>query len=196
MSISPSIVVSNSLQDKLLLFRIRLQRDPQAFAKLYDAYVHRIYRFVYFKIPLAEDAQDITSETFLRFWNQVQEGAQVTHVGAYLYRIARNLVADHYRTRQDALSIDAAPDLEHLLSDAKGLIKIEESLDIAKVLKALRLLKDEYREAIILRYVDELTTTEIAEALGKSPGNVRVLLHRSLGTLRTLLHTAPPSPHT
>ncbi|TAK04901.1 RNA polymerase sigma factor [Patescibacteria group bacterium] len=191
------MVVSNSLQDKLLLFRIRLQRDPQAFGKLYDAYVNRIYRFVYFKIPLVEDAQDITSETFLRFWNQVQEGAPVTHVGAYLYRIARNLVADHYRTRQDALSIDAAPELEHLLlSDAKGLIKIEESLDIGKVLKALRLLKDEYREAIILRYVDELTTTEIAEALGKSPGNVRVLLHRSLDTLRTLLRTAPPSSRT
>lgn len=186
--------MSNSLQDKLLLFRIRLRQDPQAFAKLYDVYVHRIYRFVYFKIPLVEDAQDITSETFLRFWNQVQEGAPVTHVGAYLYRIARNLVADHYRSRQDALSIDAAPEIEQLLSDAKGLVKIEESLDMAKVLKALRLLKDEYREAIILRYVDELTTAEIAEALGKSQGNVRVLLHRSLDTLRTLLRAAPPSP--
>lgn len=183
--------MSNSLHEKLLLFRIRLQRDPQAFGRLYDLYVSRIYRFVYFKIPSVEDAQDITSETFLRFWNQVQDGAAVSHVGAYLYRIARNLVADHYRTRQDALSIEA-PEMERLLMDAKGLIKIEESFDMAKVLAALRLLKDEYREAIILRYVDELTTAEIAEALGKTPGNVRVLLHRALETLRTLTRSAPP----
>lgn len=184
----------NSLQEKLLLFRIRLQKDPEAFGKLYDLYVSRIYRFVYFKIPSVEDAQDITSETFLKFWNQAQEGAQVTHVGAYLYRIARNLVADHYRQHQEQISIDAAPEMEKLLMDARGLIKIEQSFDIAKVLSALRLLKDEYREAIILRYVDELTTAEIAVALGKNAGNVRVLLHRSLETLRNLIRSAP-SPH-
>lgn len=184
--------MSNSLREKLLLFRIRLQKDPEAFGKLYDLYVSRIYRFVYFKVPSVEDAQDITSETFLKFWNQVQEGASVTHVGAYLYRIARNLVADHYRTNQERVSLDAEPEMERLLADAKGLVRIEDTFDLGKVLKALRLLKDEYREAIILRYVDELTTTEISEALGKSPGNVRVLLHRALETLRTIVGGASP----
>lgn len=186
--------MSNSLSEKLLLFRMRLKPDPEAFGKLYDLYVSRIYRFVYFKIPSVEDAQDVTSETFLRFWNHVADGKPVEHVAALLYRIARNLVSDFYRARSvENISIDATPEIERLLSDARGLVKIEQSMDVGQVLSALRLLKDEYREIIILRYVDELTNAEIGEVLGKAPGNVRVLTHRALETLRELLKKQHPS---
>lgn len=186
--------MSNSLAEKLLLFRMRLRQDPEAFGKLYDLYVSRIYRFVYFKIPSVEEAQDITSETFLKFWQYVKDGQPVEHVGALLYRIARNQVTDFYRSRgTENVSIDATPEIERLLSDARGLIKMDQSLDAGRVLNALRLLKDEYREVIILRYVDELTHAEISQVLGKPVGNVRVQTHRALETLRALLKQQSPS---
>ncbi len=176
----------NSLQENLLLFRIRAKQDAEAFGKLYDAYVQRIYRFVYFKVASTEEAQDLTSETFLKLWDYLQSGKSVSHLGALTYRIARNLVIDHHRSRQETASLDAE---ERLMSlpDVAGLAKIERSAELSHVLAAVRLLKDDHREALVMRYIDGMTPTEIATVIGKSPGAVRVLLHRSLETVRTLI---------
>ncbi|MBD3251267.1 RNA polymerase sigma factor, partial [Candidatus Uhrbacteria bacterium] len=88
-----------SLIDRYLLFRIRQQQDPQAFARLYDRYVSAIFRFVMLKVPSKSDAEDITSEVFLKCWNYLQEHHDVKQIRALLYRIARNAIADWYRVR-------------------------------------------------------------------------------------------------
>src|SRR3989338_645253 len=89
----------NSIQEKLLLFKLRVGHDPEAYGKLYDLYVSRIYRFIYFKIPTAEEAQDITSEVFLKLWEYIREGKAVRSVGPLLFQIARNAIVDFYRKR-------------------------------------------------------------------------------------------------
>ncbi|TAL19765.1 RNA polymerase sigma factor [Patescibacteria group bacterium] len=176
-----------SLREKLLLYRIRVKRDAGAFGRLYDAYVQRIYRFIFFKVPSAEEAQDLTSETFLKLWQHLEQGKPVRNFNALTYGIARNLVADYYRSQGKKPVAELDEETLSVLPDVKALAKLEKTAELSQVLSALKLLKDEYREALIMRYLDGLTPTEIAPVLGKSSGAVRVILHRSLETLRALL---------
>lgn len=179
--------MGNTLRDKLLLFQIRTRRDPEAFGKIYDAYLPQIYRFVYFKVPSEEEAQDLSAETFVKLWNYLAEGKAVANLQALIYQIARNLVMDYYRSKPDRLMSLSEEVMQLPADEYKGLMAIERGLDVGAVLKALRLLKDEYREAIILRYIDELSTGEIARVLGKNEGNARVLVHRALAALKSVL---------
>src|SRR5689334_12519885 len=89
-----------NLVDQYLLFRIRTRRDAGAFASLYDRYVLQIYRFVYLKLPSKEQAEDVTSDTFLKTWEFLLKNNEIRHFRALLYRIARNLVADAYRQQE------------------------------------------------------------------------------------------------
>lgn len=175
------------LKEKFLLFRIRAKKDPEAFGMVYDAYVKQIYRFVYFKVSSAEQAEDLTSETFLKAWQYLKEKREVPHLQALLYSIARSVVIDHYR-RTACERGDVPADDERLseLAEAgseKLLREVETKFDMTRVIEKLRGLKDEYRDVVIMRYLDEMTTGEIAEALGKSASNVRVLLHRATKAL-------------
>jgi RNA polymerase sigma factor (sigma-70 family) len=179
----------NTFQEKLLLYRIRAKRDPDAFGRLYDAYVKRIYRFVYFKLQSTEEAQDVTSEVFLKLWQYLQTENKVSHLGALLYQISRNAIIDHRRKMRPEARIDASEQLLDM-PDISGLANIYRSAELSQVLTAVKLLKDEYREVLTMRYIDGIPPTEIAALLGKKPGHVRVLLHRALETVRVLL-TSP-----
>ena len=181
--------MSSILYEKLLLYRIRTGGDPEAFGKIYDLYVQRIYRFVYFKVQSTEEAQDVTAETFLKLWQHVKTGKGVRHLGALLYEIARNTIVDQHRSAHPTEATDDA--LAQSVQDMIGLARMQRSAEVSMVFGVLRLLKDEYREVLVMRYVDGMSTREIATLLKKNPGAVRVLLHRSLATLRALL--APSS---
>jgi RNA polymerase sigma-70 factor, ECF subfamily len=179
--------VRSLLKEKFLLFRIRAKKDPEAFGMVYDAYVKQIYRFVYFKVSSAEQAEDLTSETFLKAWQYLKEKREVPHLQALLYSIARSVVIDHYR-RTACERGDVPVDDERIseLAEAgseKFLRDVETKFDMTRVIEKLRGLKDEYRDVVIMKYLDELTTGEIADALGKSASNVRVLLHRATKAL-------------
>ncbi len=179
--------MSNILKEKFLLFRIRAKKDPDAFGQIYDAYVRKIYRFIYFKVASAELAEDLTSETFLKAWQYLMEKREVPHLQALLYTVARNVVIDHYRAAahlQADIPLDEAVANELTSAGSEKLLKdVEAGIDMMKVLEKLRGLKDEYREVVVMKYLDELTTSEIATALGKTQANVRVILHRATKAL-------------
>lgn len=177
--------MSNNLRDKLLIFQTRVKRDPEAFGKIYDAYVSRIYRFIYYKVPSVQEAEDLTSESFLRLWKYVQEGKPVKHLGALLYQISRNLVTDYYRSRPERLTSAVEDESQEPSAYPHG---IEQIIERTNIERSLRLLKDEYREVIILRYLDELQPREIATVLGKSAGATRVTIHRALEALRSVVN--------
>jgi RNA polymerase sigma-70 factor (ECF subfamily) len=181
--------VRSHLKEKFLLFRIRAKKDPEAFGAIYDAYVKPIYRFVYFKVSTAELAEDLTSETFLKAWQYLKEKKDVPNLQALLYSVARSVVIDHYRSTThergnvslDESHIETGEPLD--IASEKFLKDMETKFDTTLVLEKLRSLKDEYRDAVIMRYLDEMSTGEIAEVLGKSASNVRVILHRATRAL-------------
>lgn len=175
------------LKEKFLLFRIRAKKDPEAFGAIYDAYVKQIYRFIYFKVPTAEQAEDLTSEAFLKAWQYLKEKRDVSNLQALLYSVARTVVIDHYRATN---CIPGTVSLDETISDEsaevaseKFLKDMETKFDTTLVLEKLRGLKDEYRDVVIMRYLDEMSTGEIATVLGKNASNVRVILHRATKAL-------------
>ena len=174
------------LKDKFLLFRIRAKKDPDAFGEIYDEYVKRIYRFIYFKVPSAEQAEDLTSEAFLKAWHYLKEKKEVSNLQALLYSVARTVVIDYYRAtageRGNVPLEEGAANMADAASD-RLLREVEIKFDTTLVLEKLRGLKDEYREIVIMKFLDEMTTHEIATVLGKSASNVRVILHRATKAL-------------
>lgn len=188
-----------NLLDSYLLFRLRTKRDPEAFARIYDRYVEAIYRFVYLKLPRKEDAQDITAETFARAWKHLNEEKQVAHVRAFLYQIARNLIVDFYRTRKLESSIEELVTIEQAgtSSDSEGGVgesarlpiqagKMEPRAELALIFSRLSRMKEDYRDVLTLRLIDDLPFGVIAEILGKNAGHVRVIYHRALKALNDL----------
>ena len=185
-----------SFLESYYAYRARAARDEQAFARLYDAYVEAIYRFIYVKISSKDRAEELASEVFLRFWQALQTGEEVRHVRGLLYRIARNLVIDEYRRRHAAAGqavtlseADPSSDDEALLSDAGQASRaIEAQADVALLLGQIAQLKDDYQDVLTLRLIEDLPFQDIAIALGKESGTVRVLYHRALKALQRLQH--------
>lgn len=188
------------LVDRLLVFKLRSRKDPEAFARLYDRYVSAIYRFVLLKLPSKEDAEDLTSETFLKCFRFIQEGNDVKDIRSFLYKIARNGIADWYRSRAanpsrslavtfltDETSTVTEGELD--ISDAgRGKAGIEARAELAVTMGKLERLKDDYRDILTMRLVDALPFSVIAEVMGKETGTVRVLYHRAKKALDALDH--------
>jgi len=183
-------MLSSKFQEKLLLLRLK-KKDPEAFAQIYDLYVTPIYRFIYFKVATRQDAEDLTSEVFLKVWQYVTETEEkIENLRALLYKSARNLVIDFYRQNAKKGFLQ---DQEVLLNiedshQQSFLSKIETEFEMKNIEDILRLMKDEYREIIILRFIEELSIGEIARILDKSKGSIRVTLHRALKVCRELLN--------
>lgn len=184
-----------NLVDRYLLYRIRVRQDPEAFAKIYDRYVTSIYRFVLLKLPSKEDAEDLTSETFLKCWRHLQDRGDVREIRALLYQIARNAIADWYRGRnvpERTLAVtfsdaDTSSLLEADVSDAgRGVVLVEARAELAMVMSKLQRLKDDYRDVLMLRLIDGLTFELIGQIMDKTTGSVRVLYHRAKKALEAL----------
>ncbi len=171
-----------SMRNKFLLFRVHRFRDTSAYAQLYDQYFGKIRRYIFFKVPRSEDADELAGEVFLRGW-EYATSSKVEHPGALFYRIARNLISDFYRTRKETESIEgvALADTKDVLEDAMQ--KDEQSA----LLKKLKELKEEYREVLVMKYLDEMSINEIALALEKKPSTVRVTLHRAKKALQKIV---------
>lgn len=180
--------VNTQLQEKWLLYEVKVKRNPEAFGKLYDLYAPKIYRFIYFKVSSVADAEDLTAEVFLKTWEHINSGKDVKKFAGLLYRVARNKVIDFYRHR--AVAGEAPLDdllLKKLSDEGKMVRKMEAKNEMEELVKSLRVLKDEYREVLTLRFIDELSVGEIAEILNKSQVGARVLLHRALKTLKKVM---------
>jgi RNA polymerase sigma-70 factor, ECF subfamily len=183
---------SHQFKEKLLLIRLK-KKDPNAYAEVYDLYVTPIYRFIYFKVATQQDAEDLTSEVFLKIWQYITEtDHDIDNLRALLYRTARNLVIDSYRRKATRDLVQDIEILENIRDEKQQtlLLHIETVVDMRNMERVLRKMKDEYREVLILRYIDELSIAEIANVLEKTKGSVRVLIHRALKVARDLAEQA------
>lgn len=186
--------IMSRFSETILLAKVRHQDSADAFAKLYDEYVKRVYRFVYFKVKSAEDAEDITAEVFLKAWNYIRDREhEVKSFSGLLYRIARTTIIDWYRKvarRPEIVTIDDE-DQTADIGDKGGWVKeLAVQLEHKEILLGLERLKHDYQEIVVLRYVEDLSIKEIADITGKSALTVRVTLHRALKKLEQLL--SPP----
>ncbi|MDX1608410.1 MAG: RNA polymerase sigma factor [Candidatus Spechtbacterales bacterium] len=160
------------------------------FIKLYDQHHAGIYRFIRFKVPTLDIAQDLAAETYTRAWDYLSRNLDKypKNPRAYLYKTARNLVADHYKSAKVRREFNVEEDevLEYL--DKGENSDIEDNLDIRTnmklVQKCLQDMDSQNAELITLRYIEEFSNTEIAQITGKTEVAVRVGISRGLKELR------------
>jgi RNA polymerase sigma-70 factor (ECF subfamily) len=161
-------------------------KDQAAFAELYDRHVVRVYRHIYYLVGDAREAEDLTAQTFLKAWEAIgrykERGAPIV---AWLLRIAHNLTVSYLRSKRDH------SELEDVYVDHKRAGNpeevLEQSTDEKSVREAVMQLRDEQRQVIMLRFVEEMGYQEVAQVIGKSVPAVRVIQHRALGNLRKIM---------
>lgn len=158
-----------------------------AFGNLYDIFIDRIYRYVYFRIG-PRDAEDVTELVFLKTWENISQYRPGKSFAAWLFRIAHNLVIDFYRASGDRPEMlqDNVKD-ERTTADAQ--IRTHRNLNKDLLSRALGKLKDHYRQIIILKYVNELSNEEIGYITGRSQTAIRILQFRALKLLRCELES-------
>ena len=161
-----------------------MSKRRKEFSKIYDEEVDKIYRFVFLKVNSKVKAEDITSETFYRVWSVFKEGNEkIDNVSAFLYRVAKNLIVDYYRDQGKALIIptEDLPLIDHSQDIEQASIN---NSDMRNVRTALASLNEDYQNAIIWYYLDDLPISKVAELLGRTESATRVLIHRALYSLK------------
>jgi len=155
------------------------------FLEAYEKYADAIFRYCYFKVSDRDLALDLMQETFKHAWEYLVAGKKVQNVRAFLYRIANNLVVDEYRKKK-SISLEAivASGMQFEQRNWQDPGKVVDAQD---VFYRIGKLEPAYREAVFLRYVQELSLKEIAEILGERENTISVRIHRGLQQLRQIL---------
>lgn len=165
----------------------RLQkREPEAWSAVYEEYFPRVYRYIALRVSNRTEAEDLAEQAFLKALESIGSFRwRGVPFPAWLFRIARNLVIDYWRTAKSKTSL---PLDESLVSDDVDPETIaERNLDIKQVFQAMGQLTQSQRDVMELRFFGGLSVNEVAKVLGKSEGAVKVMQHSALAALRKRL---------
>ncbi|TMF38970.1 MAG: sigma-70 family RNA polymerase sigma factor [Chloroflexi bacterium] len=161
----------------------RAKRDPRQFGTLYDRHLQQIYRFVYSRVREQTAAEDVTSEVFMKALKAMPRYQDTGRpFAAWLYQIAVNAIADRYRTLRTAQPLDdfhdlsvAGPALEDLAAHRD---------EVRRIWTLVESLPHQQRTALVLKFQEDMKIEDIAVAMGKSAGAVKLLIHRGVTKLR------------
>jgi len=175
--------VSESSRDEERLLVDRAKRDPREFGALYDRHFQQIYRFVYSRVREQTAAEDVTSEVFIKALKAMPRYQDTGRpFAAWLYQIAVNAIADRYRTLRPSQPLEDFHDL------SVGGPAIEEQAahrdEIRRIWSIVEELPSQQRTALVLKFQEDMKIEDIAIAMGKSPGAVKLLIHRGVSRLR------------
>ena len=159
------------------------KRDPRQFGALYDRHFQQIYRFVYSRVREQTAAEDVTSEVFIKALKAMPRYQDTGRpFAAWLYQIAVNAIADRYRTLRPSQPLEdfhdlsvAGPALEDLAAHRD---------EIRRIWVLVEALPNQQRTALVLKFQEDMKIEDIAVAMGKSPGAVKLLIHRGVTRLR------------
>jgi len=169
-----------------------IQRDQEAFGELYDRHVVRVYRHIYYMVGNAAEAEDLTAQAFLRAWEAIPRyqvrGAPFV---SWLLRIAHNLGVSHLRSKRESSQIHEGIVDPKMQRDPES--AYEQTADEELVREAILMLREEQRQVIILRFIEDLDYREVAEIIGKSVAAIRVIQHRALNALRKQMKLLDPA---
>jgi RNA polymerase sigma-70 factor (ECF subfamily) len=162
--------------------------DGDAFGRLYDAYVDTVYRYIYYRVSNRALAEDLTSETFLRALRRISTFTwQGRDFGAWLVTIARNLVADHFKSSRHRLEVPTGEMLDSDQTESSPEESVLAYLSNRALLDAVKQLNTQQQECVTLRFLHGLSVAETARIMGKNDGAIKTLQYRAIRTLARLL---------
>ncbi len=162
----------------------RAKTDSEAFGELYERHFDRIYNYVYYRTGNIHDAEDLTAKVFFRalqhIGNYKDRGGPFS---AWLYSIARNLLANWYRdnSKRTMIPIDSMAQIQ-MADGPEFESEIVENREV--LLAAIRRLPEDRQDLLVLKYVNEESNIEIGRILGRSEGAIKSLYHRTLLSLK------------
>ena len=181
--------VTPTEQDDAALAVRATKGETAAFGLLYDRHVAAIYRYVYYRVRDDAEAEDLTSDVFMRALKAMPRYEPRQAFLAWLYRIARNAVIDRARRGNRQVSFEDAlehPNADQILDPDDQLLATSDNATLRGALAQLTPLQ---QEVIVLRFLEGYSTHEIASIVGKREGTVRGIQFRAIGALRQLIPT-------
>lgn len=165
-----------------------MEDTKQKFEKAYIEYSPGILKHIYLRVSDWNVAKDITQDTFFKAWRSISQGntSEIRNYKAFFYRIANNNIIDYYRKRKD-ISLDEKEETEIeniAVVEAEQGNDFDQKIEKDKLDSCLSELKDEYKQVLIMRYVNDLSIEEISQIINKGKGNVRILLYRAMQVLK------------
>jgi RNA polymerase sigma-70 factor (ECF subfamily) len=160
--------------------------DIEAFGRLYDIFADRIYRHIYYRTSNIEDARDLTQEVFIKAWQALPryKRSKTPFLG-WLFTISHNRVIDYYRTKKDYAYLDNEIIMEDCERSPEKLV--EAKFDQQEIRRAILHLPEQQQQVILMSFIEGFEYSEIAAALNKTEGNIRVIVHRALKKMREIL---------
>jgi len=166
--------------------------ESEAFGLIYDRYMDTVFRFIYFRVGNRQLAEDLTADTFLRALKRIGSFTwQGRDLGAWLVTIARNLVADHFKSGRYRLEVTTGDvldaDREDRGPEGSPEAAVVDHITNVALLGAVKQLNPEQQECIVLRFLQGFSVAETAQAMGKNEGAIKALQYRAVRALARLL---------
>jgi len=171
--------------DEAALRQRAVALEIDALSEIYDQFSARIYSYIYHRTGDGAIAEDLTGDVFVRMLEAIRdERTWNTSLQGWLYRIAHNLVVDHFRrqSKRDGPELD-----ERWMAADHPSASFEGLFHSTQLQSAMRFLTDEQQQVIVLKFAEELSNVEVAEILDKTEGAIKALQHRGLATLKRAL---------
>lgn len=171
------------MEDKVLVERAK-KGEKDAYGLLYKKYFHKVFRYCKFNTKSEEEAKDVCQDAFVKAYKKISDFKTngVWSFQAFVFTIARNLIIDATRKKKEA-NID---DYENLQSDENLFDKNERHENIEKVKNVLSKLEEIERQIVLLRFFEEMPSSEVAKILGMNDGALRVRTHRVMQKMKDL----------
>lgn len=179
--------MTDPANDDALLVQCALDGDKSAFVTLYERYQPPVFTYVYYRVDDQTLAEDLTAEVFVRMVSKLHTYRANSPLLAWLYTIARNLIADYYRQASRVTPLNERFAMSQPDPSEEAHRRIRE----AELRTALKRLSEEQRQVVVLKFIERRSNLQIASLLGKTEGAIKSLQHRALDSLRRLLDTQP-----
>ena len=162
--------------------------DSLAFEQIYNEYITPIHRYVYYRVQHREDVDDLVQVIFLKVFESLPRWQPKQKPLAFFYTVARNTVIDYWRKKGRELPQDDITDLnittdEHLILSSN----IDNQKQLKRIMQVIKSLSQDYQDVLIMRFVNDLSTKEIAKLLKKSEASIRKIQSRGLKKIKELL---------
>jgi RNA polymerase sigma-70 factor (ECF subfamily) len=172
-----------------LVNRVVVSHDANAFGELYDRFVERVYRYLYFRTGSHPEAEDLTEQVFLKAWEAIGRYRwRGRPFLAWLYRLAHNSHIDHVRTQRPTTSLNN-DDRPIELDSPAAAVELSRALDADLLARALGELTIDQQQVIVMKFIDGLDNEQIAHTMDKREGAIRALQMRALLSLRRVLNS-------
>lgn len=164
------------------------QADPEKikseFLKAYEEFSDPIFRYCYSQTGNRDKATDLVQDTFTRAWQYLADGKEIEQMKPFLYRIATNAIIDGRRKKKES-SLDALMEEGYDYADATDTADARETLfEGNQAMEILSELDEKYKDVLLMRYVEDMSVKDIAQAIGESENNTSVRIHRGLDKLK------------